>query len=174
MKRKRLEAFLAKHPDPYERYSLADIARAIGATRQFVHLHLPAYAAERERRARSARDRALSAFLRDHPGLLSPRWASDFVSIDEAAAATGYFRSAVRTFLNERGYTRRRRSPSELRQHKAEWQREREKKVLRMARCVVCKTRFAWTGGMEKRFRLGVRTMTCRRGCANIEAAWAR
>ena len=165
-KREKLDAFLAKHPDPYEQYSISDIAREIAATRQWVHILLPGYSAERRRRLFASRDKILMKFLRGHPGALSISGSPGYVSILDMMAAMDLLPGQLRALLEKRGLRRATRTSAQRRRVISDRQRSNEARILRTERCVLCGRKFAWTGGMEKRFVLGGRTKTCSRACA--------
>lgn len=169
----RLTAFLETHPKALQTHTLAHIAREIGATRQFVQLHLPGVAAKQRQRVREADHKKIRAFLRRNPSALAPLQQGG-IAMSKIAEAVGVSHSRLLVILREMKLRRRtptkrerREALREMKVKRAEDQRALLRKVLRIESCEICGTGFPWTGQKERNRRRYDAPVSCSRKCSN-------
>lgn len=169
----RLTAFLVAHPQALQTLTLTELAREVGATRQFVHMHLPDLTAEQRRRTRDEEHRRIAAFLKRNPRALEPVHFGG-VALSKIADAARIPRSHVRAVLREMKLQRRsptkrerRQAAQQLLERRAEEQRARLSRVLRIESCEICGTAFPWTGQQERSRRHHGAPVSCSRKCSN-------
>ncbi len=160
----RLQSFLATHPKPHAHYTLADIARAIGVTRQMAFTLLPGYTAKRQRVFATR----VRRYLRAHPEALRNRYGASGTSWDEIARDADVPKAVLVRLCRDLGLpTHRASSPDELRERRAERQRRHHARVLGEATCIICKEHFPWTVQRERRRRYQAAPVVCSRTCSH-------
>ncbi len=185
--RERVERFLAEHGDPLP--SIQTIARAVGCSRQYVYLVLPAGYQP------GSAARRLDAFVKSCPNALLTK-ARGGMSFSQIAAQLGLKEHAIRNAWRLLAYPPRiqlKLTPQERsrlhyerykdahRQRTLAWRKEKPErwreiqlradrrwaaKIIRNERCLVCGATFAWTNQHERGRRLNGRPVACSRPCA--------
>ncbi|MDP9237594.1 MAG: hypothetical protein M3P30_09410, partial [Chloroflexota bacterium] len=161
--RSRLREFLDGHPDVQSRYTLTEVGREIGVSRQLAFALLPRWTQERQR-LQAARVRA---FARKHPKARSSK-PSKRIAWPQIAAETGLPVTTVRRIWGEMGLRNEdveRIDVETIKRKRAERQRRRLATVLNVETCVVCGERFNWTTEHERALKYFGRSITCSRPC---------
>ena len=177
--RERLREFLAQHRNPERAFSLSDIAREIGCSRQTVAFALPGYHEARKRFLRDEQVRLaarLARFAATHPDAVSNNRALGW-SFARIGEHVGIPESALAALWRELHLPIRygpHATPEEKAQRKSARQRSRLSKVLRTETCVACGKRFPWTVGCERDWRVRGRRVVCSRLCGRNAARSAR
>lgn len=157
----RLQAFLDRRPDAIRRFTLSDLAREIGVSRQTTWKLLPSWAEDRQRLDTAK----VRAFARKHPG----------ARLSDLNHRLTWRRMAAETALPLPTVQRiwaSLRLPAEdvdravFIRKRADRQRRRLATVLRTETCELCGVTFPWTMHHERARKYVGRWLTCSRSCA--------